>query len=104
LAAGVDRAPRAAIVASGSELVRGDRTDRNGPYLAAELPGHEEQHRDGHDAGEGDHHPAVRLPAPGDGPLAAAEQLVLMVRVAEARVVLVDVQLPVEPEVVGVRP
>ena len=29
--------PRACIVASGSELVRGDRTDRNGPYLAASL-------------------------------------------------------------------
>jgi nicotinamide-nucleotide amidase len=29
--------PRAAIVASGSELVRGDRFDRNGPYLAASL-------------------------------------------------------------------
>jgi nicotinamide-nucleotide amidase len=31
------RSPRAAIVASGSELVRGDRYDRNGPYLAADL-------------------------------------------------------------------
>jgi nicotinamide-nucleotide amidase len=30
-------APRVAIVASGSELVRGDRFDRNGPYLAADL-------------------------------------------------------------------
>jgi nicotinamide-nucleotide amidase len=29
--------PRAAIVASGSELVRGDRYDRNGPFLAASL-------------------------------------------------------------------
>ena len=28
--------PRAAIVATGSELVRGERTDRNGPFLAAE--------------------------------------------------------------------
>jgi nicotinamide-nucleotide amidase len=28
--------PRAAIVVTGSELVRGDRTDRNGPFLAAE--------------------------------------------------------------------
>jgi len=28
---------RAAIVASGSELVRGDRYDRNGPYLASSL-------------------------------------------------------------------
>jgi nicotinamide-nucleotide amidase len=28
---------RAAIVASGSELVRGDRNDRNGPYLAGSL-------------------------------------------------------------------
>jgi competence/damage-inducible protein CinA-like protein len=28
---------RSAIVASGSELVRGDRTDRNGPFLAASL-------------------------------------------------------------------
>jgi nicotinamide-nucleotide amidase len=33
----VDSGPRAAIVASGSELVRGDRHDRNGPYLAADL-------------------------------------------------------------------
>ena len=31
------RPPRAAIVASGSELVRGDRFDRNGPYLASSL-------------------------------------------------------------------
>ncbi len=30
-------APRASIVASGSELVRGDRNDRNGPYLASSL-------------------------------------------------------------------
>ena len=30
-------APRVAIVASGSELVRGDRHDRNGPYLASSL-------------------------------------------------------------------
>src|SRR5262249_10875123 len=30
-------APRVAIVASGSELVRGDRQDRNGPYLAADF-------------------------------------------------------------------
>src|SRR5262249_5824166 len=37
-------------------------------------------------------------------PLAPAEQLVLVVLVAEARVVLVDVQLSVEPEVVSVRP
>jgi nicotinamide-nucleotide amidase len=29
--------PRAAIVVTGSELVRGDRDDRNGPFLAAEL-------------------------------------------------------------------
>jgi nicotinamide-nucleotide amidase len=29
--------PRAVIVVTGSELVRGDRTDRNGPYLAREL-------------------------------------------------------------------
>lgn len=28
--------PRAAIVATGSELVRGERADRNGPFLAAE--------------------------------------------------------------------
>ena len=28
--------PRAAIVVTGSELVRGDRADRNGPFLAAE--------------------------------------------------------------------
>ena len=32
-------APRVAIVASGSELVRGDRHDRNGPFLAASLLG-----------------------------------------------------------------
>jgi len=37
LAPGVARGVRAAIVASGSELVRGDRSDRNGPYLAADL-------------------------------------------------------------------
>jgi nicotinamide-nucleotide amidase len=38
LASGVARRrPRAAIVASGSELVRGDRNDRNGPFLAASL-------------------------------------------------------------------
>jgi competence/damage-inducible protein CinA-like protein len=37
LAPGVGRRPRAAIVASGSELVRGDRHDRNGPFLAADL-------------------------------------------------------------------
>jgi nicotinamide-nucleotide amidase len=36
LAAGVTTL-RAAIVASGSELVRGDRYDRNGPYLASSL-------------------------------------------------------------------
>lgn len=29
--------PRAAIVVTGSELVRGQRSDRNGPFLAAEL-------------------------------------------------------------------
>jgi nicotinamide-nucleotide amidase len=29
--------PRAAIVATGSELVRGERQDRNGPFLAAEV-------------------------------------------------------------------
>jgi competence/damage-inducible protein CinA-like protein len=38
LASGViAQRPRAAIVASGSELVRGDRNDRNGPFLASEL-------------------------------------------------------------------
>jgi nicotinamide-nucleotide amidase len=31
------RGPRTAIVASGSEIVRGDRHDRNGPFLAADL-------------------------------------------------------------------
>ena len=36
MAAGVARV-RAALVASGSELVRGDRSDRNGPFLAASL-------------------------------------------------------------------
>jgi len=29
--------PRAVVVVTGSELVRGERTDRNGPFLAAEL-------------------------------------------------------------------
>jgi nicotinamide-nucleotide amidase len=29
--------PRGVVVATGSELVRGDRTDRNGPFLAREL-------------------------------------------------------------------
>ena len=29
--------PRAAIVVTGSELVRGERTDRNGPFLAGQL-------------------------------------------------------------------
>ena len=29
--------PRAAIVVTGSELVRGERTDRNGPFLAAQM-------------------------------------------------------------------
>ena len=28
--------PRAAIVVTGSELVRGERQDRNGPFLATE--------------------------------------------------------------------
>ena len=39
MAAGVETRTtlRAAIVASGSELVRGDRHDRNGPYLASSL-------------------------------------------------------------------
>src|SRR3954447_17203615 len=37
LARGLATRVRAAIVASGSELVRGDRSDRNGPYLAADL-------------------------------------------------------------------
>jgi nicotinamide-nucleotide amidase len=32
--------PRAAIVVTGSELVRGDRQDRNGPFLAAEAVRH----------------------------------------------------------------
>ncbi len=31
------RRPRAAIVVTGSELVRGDREDKNGPFLAAEV-------------------------------------------------------------------
>jgi competence/damage-inducible protein CinA-like protein len=33
----VNAAPRAVIVVTGSELVRGDRRDLNGPFLAAEL-------------------------------------------------------------------
>jgi nicotinamide-nucleotide amidase len=36
----VSARPRAAIVATGSELVRGERTDRNGPFLAAEALRH----------------------------------------------------------------
>lgn len=32
--------PRAAIVATGSELVRGEREDRNGPFLAAQVVRH----------------------------------------------------------------
>jgi nicotinamide-nucleotide amidase len=32
--------PRVVVVATGSELVRGERTDRNGPYLAAEALKH----------------------------------------------------------------
>jgi len=32
--------PRAVVVATGSELVRGERTDRNGPFLAAEALRH----------------------------------------------------------------
>ena len=32
--------PRAAVVVTGSELVRGDRSDRNGPFLAAEALRH----------------------------------------------------------------
>jgi len=33
----LSRRPRAAIVVTGSELVRGEREDRNGPFLAAEV-------------------------------------------------------------------
>jgi nicotinamide-nucleotide amidase len=29
--------PRALLVVTGSELVRGERTDRNGPFLAREI-------------------------------------------------------------------
>jgi nicotinamide-nucleotide amidase len=32
-----DPRPRAVVVVTGSELVRGERTDRNGPFLATEL-------------------------------------------------------------------
>ena len=32
--------PRAIVVVTGSELVRGERTDRNGPFLAAEALKH----------------------------------------------------------------
>ena len=32
----MSRRPRAAIVVTGSELVRGERTDRNGPFYARE--------------------------------------------------------------------
>jgi nicotinamide-nucleotide amidase len=34
-----NRRPRATIVVTGSELVRGDRTDRNGPFIAREVLG-----------------------------------------------------------------
>jgi nicotinamide-nucleotide amidase len=34
-----DARPRAVVVVTGSELVRGERTDRNGPFLAAEALG-----------------------------------------------------------------
>ena len=34
------RRPRAVVVVTGSELVRGERTDRNGPFLAAEALSH----------------------------------------------------------------
>lgn len=34
------RQPRAVVVVTGSELVRGERTDRNGPFLAAEALAH----------------------------------------------------------------
>ena len=30
------RRPRCVVVVTGSELVRGERTDRNGPFLAQE--------------------------------------------------------------------
>jgi competence/damage-inducible protein CinA-like protein len=36
----VSARPRAAVVVTGSELVRGERTDRNGPFLAAEALRH----------------------------------------------------------------
>ncbi|MDX6487834.1 MAG: hypothetical protein QOK13_449, partial [Gaiellaceae bacterium] len=32
--------PRAVVVVTGSELVRGERTDLNGPFLARELLSH----------------------------------------------------------------
>jgi nicotinamide-nucleotide amidase len=36
----VNRRPRAVVVVTGSELVRGERADRNGPFLAAEALSH----------------------------------------------------------------
>jgi len=36
----VSERPRAVVVVTGSELVRGERTDRNGPFLAAEVLSH----------------------------------------------------------------
>jgi nicotinamide-nucleotide amidase len=36
----VTERPRAVVVVTGSELVRGERTDRNGPFLAAEALSH----------------------------------------------------------------
>ena len=37
MSGGRKRPPRAIVVVTGSELVRGDRSDRNGPFLAREL-------------------------------------------------------------------
>ena len=36
----MSRRPRAVVVVTGSELVRGERTDRNGPFLAAQALAH----------------------------------------------------------------
>jgi nicotinamide-nucleotide amidase len=36
----VTQRPRAVVVVTGSELVRGERSDRNGPFLAAEALQH----------------------------------------------------------------
>ena len=76
--------PRAVVVVTGSELVRGDRSDLNGPFLAREL---------------------VSLgvePGPYRALARTRDRRLLVLAHDVARVVLVHVQLPVEPQLVGV--